>query len=680
MATIKLKNMRSGESKVFPLAYFDFDAWTAYREANPSYLGSEAIGSIVVDNTGLPAAVIGSETKFYFDTVPEAYRFLIDTVKPQSSDNLLYIESGLLWREIFTPRLDQSPTTYSTPPADYNITGDYWVSSTPSGDVYTVSKAPAAFDIMRTWYSSTAATQLYRTQNEMTFGISAYAGGAYLTPQSGIVLVGGKQYDRGESLAWNRRNNIEWSPTMTGGLILDGDAGNYRSTAASFEISGDYADIICPTVWITTQCIYTVRDGQHLCGVASILWELDGFGEARPKEFAVNFIPLWAWGGISGSFVPDIPEVDEIPANTTTLTNGTWQIQQSAAGAASIPSVSPLAGIGLTESGMHILIADAAAIKKISDRAWSSISSTALESFTSGLMSCGFIPYSFLSDIIKPANAADRCVIGKVQIEMPAGDTHLWLANGQIFAQEFIASFGNSLREVYGNYLDFEPFTSVSLEIPFCGEVPIPASACIGGSIEVTMNCNITNGDVVATIECTSATHVLDGTKTPTEPLHRTFFATGNCFAQMPIVGTNSGLSQFLSGTLQAISGVVSLAAGNPAGVGSLATGALSMSQSGLQPVTGASPIGSPALIGNKKVILKIKRPAPNYVNANIGYQPYTSEKLMKLRDLKQDKDPSFHVNGKDLVVVREMVIEDPELSSGEKEMIAQLLQGGVFV
>ena len=672
MATVRLKDRRSGIYYNYTLAFFDFDAWT-----NDG--GTETDGSIITANTGLPASVIGSQDKFYFCTVSDAYKYLINMVKPATAGNLLYFPPDTLWKDVFTPTLDNVGSSYDHAPYGYNTTGDYWREAGSDIDgTHQVTQAPDSFDITKTYYSSEVATHVFETVNGGFFGVSGFVGTGYLQNLAQIVLVGGKQYDRGESLSGNTRNNILWSPSMDD-LILGSDAGDYRTTSSAIEIS-DYSTAKCPDEFISTQCIYTKRNGQDLCGVASIEWEFNALGELRPKTFSINFIPLWFWGGISGEFEPEIPTVDDIPANTTTISSGSWRILQSAAGAASIPSVSPLSNIGINDSGMHILITDEVGIQKISDKAWNMISNSALESFTSGLMSCGFIPYEFIKNIMIPANAVTACTIGKVQISMPTGTDHMWIANSQIFSQIQAASFSLSLDGIYANYLDFEPYTTVSLEIPFCGEIPLPASVCIGGSVEVLMNCNITTGDVVSTINCISSDVLLRGTFTPTTPLYRTYFAHGNCFAPMPIVGTNSGLSQFISGSMQTLFGAANMAAGNPAGLTQVASGALSLYESGMQPVTGGSPIGSPSLIGNKKVILKIKRPAPNYTLPNIGYQPYTLEKVAKLNNLKQNENPDFHIHGKDLVYVREMVLPDSGLTSSEKDLIAQLLQGGVFV
>lgn len=673
MATIRLKDRRSGTVFNYPLAFFDFDAWTYYG-------GTETEGSIITANTGLPSSVIGSQDKFYVCSVSDAYKYLSNTVLPARAGNLLYFPPNTKWIDVFAPTLDQSPTTYSTPPAGYNVLGDIWRSSgSPIDGIEQVTQAPASFDITKTYYSSEVTTHVFETVNGGFFGVSGFVGNGYMQNLAQIVLVGGKQYDRGETFASNQRNNISWSPSMDD-IILDNDAGDYRTTGTRIEIS-DYSTAKCPDEFISTQCIYTTRNGQDLCGVASIEWEFNAVGDLRPKSFTINFLPLWFWGGIAGEFDPEIPEVDDIPANTTTISDGTWRIIQSAAGSASIPSVSPLAGIGTTDPGMHIIIADQKAIKKISDRAWSTISSAQLESFTSGLISCGFLPYEFIKNIMVPANGVTDVSIGRVNVNVPNdGSYHLWNANSSIFVQILAATFSLSLKEVSANYLDFEPFTSVSLEIPFCGEIAIPASSCIGGNIEVIMNCNITTGDIVATVNCTSSDNILAGTYTPTTPLKKTFFAYGNCFSSMPIVGTNSGISQFLSGAMQTISGLGTLATGNPAGFKALTSGSMAMSESVMQPVTGGSPIGSPALIGNKKVILKIRRPSPNYTLENLGYQPYTLEKKAKLVNLKQTENPDFHINGKDFVVVREMALPDAGLTSSEKDMINQLLQGGVFI
>lgn len=695
MATIKLKNIRTGESKNYPLAFID-------ATVDPS---------IIIDKTAAEAMWIGypaeaidpfyasrpaSELKVYKINTDNAHRFLSDVITPVSADNLIHIPLNTTLKDIFSPALDESGITYSVPPSGYgtnNPLGTYWQNAKSGStdiiidDVHMPTASTTWSPTVPLWSSSVAA-QSFETVNHSYFGACvSFCGLSGSTYKLGVIVNGAKQMMLGQSAEGNcyaAYAGTDWSLSSTDGQIT-ACSNPYERVGSWYQLDPDplktAAEQLCPTERISTQMCYVEMSGVPYVGAGVIFWNYDDFGNLRPYHLCVTLYPLWLMGGVAGEFTPDIPVVDEIPASTTTITNGTWNIVQSAAGAASIPSVSPLAGIGTTEAGMHILIADAVGIKKISDKAWNTITASQLESFTSGLMSCGFIPYEFIKNIMIPANAVTDCVIGKVKIAMPSdGNTHMWIANSQIFSQILAATFEISLREVYANYLDFEPYTSVSIEIPFCGEIPIPASACIGGQIEVIMNCNITNGDVVATINCISSNHILDGTMTPTTPLLRTFFAYGNCFAQMPIVGTNSGLSQFLSGSLQTLSGVANLALGNPAGLGELGSGAVSMFEAGLQPVTGASPIGSPALIGNKKVILKIKRPSPDYVQANIGYQPYTLEKKCKLKDLKQSVNDDWHIAGKDLVVVREMAIPDAGLTSSEKEMISQILQGGVFV
>lgn len=682
MATVKLKNRRTGNTTNFTLAFFDFDAWKA--DGN-----NETEGSIITANTGLPPSVIGSNDKYYVCTVSDAYKYLINTIGLETPDNLIYIEAGTLWKNLFTPTLDSTATTYSTPPAGYNVLGEYWqnLPSNALDGVSQITQGPAAFDITKSWYYSDKATQLFETMNGGYFGVSAFVGQRFISyPRDytdASIVVGGKQYDFAASTAANRRNNIAWVPSMQD-IILDTDAGDYRTTIATVELgdSSEYPSAVCPTKFITTQCIYTTRNGVDYCGAAAITWEYDSFGNLRPSAFTVNFIPLWFWGGITGEFVPDVPVIDQIPANTETIQNGSWTITQSAAGAASIPSVSPLASIGISDSGMHILVCDQTAIKTISDRAWGTISKSVLESFTSGLVSCGFLPYEFIKNVMVAGNAVSACSIGKVQIELPSdGNTHMWIANNNLWVQINAGSFSTSLEGPYKNYLDFEPYTTVSLEIPYCGEISIPASACIDGSIDVVMNCNISNGDVCATVTCTSSTSVMQGTTAPSTPLVRTFYAYGNAFCPMPIVGTDSGISQFVSGFSQTVSGMARIAAGDFSGVGSAAGGIDSMIGAGYQPITGASPIGSKAIIGNKKLILKITRPAPNYTHTNEGYQPYTLEKLTTLSALAQSVNADWLIDNKwNRVYVRDIDLQNSGMIAREQEEMQALLKGGVLV
>ena len=689
MAQIRLKNKRTGVWSDYTLAYFDFDAWTGDG-------GSEVEGSIITGNTGLPAAVIGSQDKFYLCNVSDAYKYLIDCVKPETAGNLLHIAAGTKWSDIFTPHLDQTPTTYATPPAGYNVLGDVWQNiNSDIGDYRQVSAAPAAFDITKTYYSSTQATVLFDTYNGGHFGISAFVGQRWINYQRDYtdcsIIVGGKQYISTEADAYNRRYNIYWSPSMTG-IILENDAGDYRSTLSAYNI-GDaaaYADADCPTKYITTQCIYTKRNGQNLCGVAAILWELDNFGDLRPKTFDINFIPLWFWGQISGEFVPDVPDIDEIPVSTPDTGLGSYTLNESPAGVAMPPAVSPIASVDTSHGGMHVFVCDAQAIAEIEDQLWSQSwknTDQGIAAAMSGIIACGFMPDDLIGPNYQEATyKRTQIELGGYPINLSSGNA--WLINHRIFYHTSLVTFGSGdgepLTELYHSYHDYEPYTQVKLTIPFCGEISIPASACIGGSITVDMSANLTTGDVCATVTAVSSDRVRNGLLT-TGALTTQYFLYGNAFSRFPILGSSNGMAQYIAGGVQAVSGAASILAGGVvgavAGGAQLLGGIQNIMQSQAQPVQGAAPIGSPSIIGNKSIVIEVTRPSPQIDGYYKAMIPPASEEVQTIGSCKLDESDAATVNGYTPVIVKEVYFDDTEdISAAELDEIERLLKGGILL
>lgn len=61
-----------------------------------------------------------------------------------------------------------------------------------------------------------------------------------------------------------------------------------------------------------------------------------------------------------------------------------------------------------------------------------------------------------------------------------------------------------SVNEIYNSFLDFEPYTTISIRIPFIGSVPIPTSTCMGGQIKLNYIFDNRNGNLCAQVLCKS--------------------------------------------------------------------------------------------------------------------------------------------------------------------------------
>lgn len=697
MATVKLKSKRSGAWVDYPLAYFDFAAWIAAG-------GTYNTGSIVTSNTGLTPEQLGGETSFYYVRISNAYHYLTDAIKPSDTRNLLYVEPLTKWKDIFNPVLTSTPFTYSTPPAGYNSLGDYWldVQNQVIGNTHQVSAAPSAFDITKQYYSSDKATAAFDTYNGGSFGISMVVKQTWLNyPRNSAeahITVGAKQWEMSSTDTSTERNNVAWSPSMTGGVILDIDAGDYRSTDASYALDSlaDYEDAICPTDKISTQCVYTILNGQHLCGVASILWGVDSFGSPRPETLRINFLPLWFWGQIQGQFVPDVPDIDDIPVSAPDTQLGSYMIGEAPAGVAVPPAISPIASVDTSHGGLHIFVCDAAAIADIESSLWRQAwqnTDKGIASALSGIIACGFMPRELIGVNYKnPTYKRTQLELGGYPVQLVNGSA--WLINHRIWTTTYAApdshfcTFGSGdgepLSEVYHSYMDYEPYTKVKLVVPFCGEISIPASACIGGRIAVDFAANLTTGDICATITATSSPKARSGLLTQ-GALTTTYYLYGNAFSRFPLTGSSSGLSQYITGAAQVVTGIAAIAAGGVAGVvagGAQIVGGLAAARSSdAQPVQGGSCIGSPALIGNKRIIIEVTRPTPYADGYYKAMMPPAAEVIAEIGTLKLPATDSATVGGLTPVQVKEVYFENTDdITAAELDQIEALLKGGVLL
>ena len=720
MVTIRLKDARTGEWATYPVAFFDYDQFVADGRTPSLDIkdSSNPYGGYIGDygrylNANYDQLTDHEKGVFILGTpsFQTADRYFDDAVKP---DGTLYKQSGEIsevqqtrlyipdaddiYATMFIPVLSDSPAVESG--GDRNIYGEKWLCHTgvsgwsldgyhvPSAMIY---NSDGTIPEDTEYFASDEVSRLFVTDRGIYFGINH----SVTKNKYARASVGCKQSNSDLGNTTESINNVGWDYQTGNGdrIIATTSGGVYSSQIAEYGPIDDIYGHIKPAEYLTVQMVATKRYNITYIGCAAISWKENALGNLIPDRASVKFLPSWVFGAISGDFDPYEPPVStDIPITPPSWTNGTWSISQSNAGTASIPGKSPLANIGVADAGIHVYAINDLAVAKILDEAWWEMNEKESTSFYSGIISCGFIPKLFVDTAKAGVTSSTKIYVGGYTVDgLPQNSTYL--INNNIFVQKSNVFYANIPR-VYGDYFDYEPHTSVSITIPFCGTMQIPASCCVGGSIAVDMNCNLTNGDVVATINTVSDPVITKGltpsdTVNDGEPLRRTFFMRGNCMCRFPLTGTSDGTGQYMSSMMQVVGGLVntgiSAASGNIggviSGVSSVASGVYGASNARYQQVVGGAPVGGVSLIDNKKIVVSITRPAPFETNIYSEYFPYMSYQHTTLNAVKGKSSEGVYILDKySRVTVSSIEFEDNGMTAAEIESISETLRGGVLV
>lgn len=104
------------------------------------------------------------------------------------------------------------------------------------------------------------------------------------------------------------------------------------------------------------------------------------------------------------------------------------------------------------------------------------------------------------------------------------------------------------VQQKWGAYLDYAPYSKLSLYLPYIGFVTISPDDCMGGSIRVVYHVDVLSGSVCVYVYCTS----------PQLPSGHTLYTyTGSCACDCPVTE-----GQYTNGLFGSIKGGVGLATG----------------------------------------------------------------------------------------------------------------------
>lgn len=123
------------------------------------------------------------------------------------------------------------------------------------------------------------------------------------------------------------------------------------------------------------------------------------------------------------------------------------------------------------------------------------------------------------------------------------------------------------INAFHNSYLDYAPYTKITLYLPFVGTVSISTNEVMRGGITVWYWIDFCTGDCVAYVDCFDW-----------NGYHTYYNYSGNCASFIPVSANDAGISSIISGTTGVIGGVASIAGGNVGGMSSIIGGVANLS------------------------------------------------------------------------------------------------------
>lgn len=211
-----------------------------------------------------------------------------------------------------------------------------------------------------------------------------------------------------------------------------------------------------------------------------------------------------------------------------------------------------------------------------------------IDSFDSETVPAGFVPLDHIVGVYQaPFNIPDFSNCGSLtNIFVGKYDTNVQgmplLNQGSYSTTGIIAS--KYIEPTHNNFLDYEPYTSLSLYLPFCGSCNLDANLFVGKTVNVNYYFDIFSGDVIANVYA-------NGT------LYKTL--SGNFTISQPITSQNVGLQKdtVIKGAVGVATNMLGTAgfamSGNISGALSGAVGATISSISTYTHLNGISPVAT---------------------------------------------------------------------------------------
>ena len=248
-------------------------------------------------------------------------------------------------------------------------------------------------------------------------------------------------------------------------------------------------------------------------------------------------------------------------------------------------------------------------VDNLSDYLWNA-DETIFNEIVKGLSLMGGNPIDGLIDLrLYPFDCATKAGGGQSET-IVVGRTDTKVNGLKINSYNAVLELGScTFHRKFGNFLDYEPFTTASLYIPYVGIVPISTADFMGQTISCKMVVDITTGS------CTAIVFAND------IPI---IYKNGNIGVEIPMTGTNSAeyasriAGGLTSGATDVALGATSKSVGQVvSGVGSIADSALSVNNTMYNTAGSSSP--ACGLWQPQNCYFIIQRPVP-IVPENYGH------------------------------------------------------------
>lgn len=241
-------------------------------------------------------------------------------------------------------------------------------------------------------------------------------------------------------------------------------------------------------------------------------------------------------------------------------------------------------------------------------------------------------------------------VIGRLDSQVPSATV----------AQQYVTVDCGSIScgEYFGSVFDYDPYTRVSLYLPFIGIVPINTSDVMRGTIHVSYGVDVFTGACLAMVEVSRDAHTVN-----------MYQYAGVCSVEYPLTGSvHSGLINGLLGIAGGVAGIAaaSTGVGLVAGASAIAGGVASANRASNARASGFS--GNAGAMGIKKPYIIIERPQTKVADSFAIDDGYPTNKTVIVGECSGHlKCSTAHIHG-------------VPATTKELEMIESLLMSGIEI